>query len=520
MDIIFKSIVGSQAYGTNTPESDIDIKGVYVQPLEDIMGFNYQQQVDVSKDECYFEIKRFLELAMTANPTMLELMFMPKECILIKDKRWDLIVEHRHMFLTKQARKSFGGYAVQQIQKAEGLNKKMNWEKDRVERKTIIDFCYISLKGKSVLLSKYLKDENIDPQFCGMVKLDHMADNYAMYHDTVSQWAKDGNHRFKDEGGEIPSLGFRGIESKDGNQLICSNVPKYTIPCEGTIYFNKSEWGKHCADYQAYTTWIANRNTARYVDSQEHGQKIDGKNLMHCRRLIDTAIEIATTGDLKVKRDNAKYLLSIRKGEVKLKDIIEQAKRDLERVDELFEKSTLPDKCDPKLVNELLVKIRKMTEQEKEERKPMIKKKIDEEMVAARKAKDSLKLATLIAVKVPFDAIAKENSAAPESDYMNALKKVISQYRETATYAIAGSRDALFQTARNSYTLLESYLPQELTEDEVEVMLHNVAKENQLDITKKNMGQLVKLTVAKSEGRTDGKMVSTILNGILTQYSA
>lgn len=62
MKILLKAIVGSQAYGTNTAGSDIDYKGVYAQPIEDLIGFNYKEQIEVSKDEAYFEVRRFLQL--------------------------------------------------------------------------------------------------------------------------------------------------------------------------------------------------------------------------------------------------------------------------------------------------------------------------------------------------------------------------------------------------------------------------------------------------------------------------
>lgn len=358
MEIMFKGIVGSQAYGTNTPTSDVDIKGVYIQPLREVLSFSYKPQVEVSKDECYYEVKRFLELCMSGNPTMLELLFLPEGCIKEATPTWKLIYESRDIFVTKKCLNAFGGYAMQQIQKAKGLNKKMNWEKERIERKTVIDFCYFSEAGPAIPLTKYLKDNGIREDLVGLVKLDHMSDCYTLFHDQVSQWAVDGNHRFKDEGGEVPTLGFRGIGSEDGNQLLLSSVPKYVKPNPGVLYFNKSEWSRHCKDYGEYTTWLENRNTTRYVDTVEHGQKIDGKNLMHCRRLLDMAAEIAQTGTVAVQRPNKDYLLSIRKGEVKLDDIISKAEEDLKALDELYKNSTLPDGVDLKKVEELLLKIR------------------------------------------------------------------------------------------------------------------------------------------------------------------
>ena len=60
------------------------------------------------------------------------------------------------------------------------------------------------------------------------------------------------------------------------------------------------------------------RNEARWVDVKSHGQKIDGKNMMHCRRLMDMAREIGEGKGINVRRENADYLISIRKGEVDL----------------------------------------------------------------------------------------------------------------------------------------------------------------------------------------------------------
>ena len=93
MKIIFKAIVGSQAYGTNTVGSDTDFKGVYVQPTHELVGFGYKEQIEVSKDECYYEVRRFLQLLKSANPTMLELLFMPEDCIIEKHPAFDLILQ-------------------------------------------------------------------------------------------------------------------------------------------------------------------------------------------------------------------------------------------------------------------------------------------------------------------------------------------------------------------------------------------------------------------------------------------
>jgi hypothetical protein len=76
---------------------------------------------------------------------------VPEECIIYKHPVLDELFENRDKFLTKKCKHSFGGYAVQQIKKAKGLDKKMNWEKGRVVRKTPIDFCYVYLGNEQTI---------------------------------------------------------------------------------------------------------------------------------------------------------------------------------------------------------------------------------------------------------------------------------------------------------------------------------------------------------------------------------
>lgn len=144
----------------------------------------------------------------------------------------------------------------------------------------------------------------------------------------------------------------------ESNQLRLSSIPKGETPV-AIISFNKDGYTQHCKDYKEYQEWLENRNEARYVETQEHGQKIDGKNMMHCMRLIRMAQEIGRGEGIKVRRDDAQELLSIRRGEVDLTKLIEMADQAIEEMDSIFDNSDLPNKVDQKLVNNLLIEIRK-----------------------------------------------------------------------------------------------------------------------------------------------------------------
>ncbi len=350
MNILFSAIVGSQSYGTATPQSDIDKKGIFSATYNDLAGFNYKDQIELSKDECYYELRRFLQLAQTANPTILELLYSPEDCILNSSKTYEILRENRHKFLTKVCCASFGGYAVAQIKKAKGLDKKMNYEKSRIERKRPLDFCYIYKDGTTIQADKYFKEEGLKQEYCGLVRLDHIKDCYALYYDYQLQYGKESNR-------VIEPLGYKGIMGDDSNEVRLSSVPKYATP-EVLLYFNKDGYSMHCKDYHEYQTWLENRNIQRYVDTTTHGQKVDGKNLMHCRRLLDMAKEIALEGTLNVRRPNATFLLKIRKGEVSLEQLLEQSEQDVKELDQIYKNSSLPDDVDKNWVNELLLQLR------------------------------------------------------------------------------------------------------------------------------------------------------------------
>lgn len=340
--------MGSQAYGTATLNSDIDIKGIYIQNIFDVGSFNYQQQIMPDKDTTYFEVKRFLELAGSANPTILELMWIPDRCIQIKDPLFIKYIEsNRDIFLTKQCCNSFMGYAVQQIHKAKGLNKKMNWEQDRITRKKPIDFCKFLWRTKNDFrLSSKL--DIIMPSdlanFLVLTKIDNTKQLYKLWN------VYDPN---LGEGWRKPLC--------NNDDLLTSAIPEEIIDkgvC-AIVQYDLDGFQAHCREYNQYQTWLKERNEQRYVDVEGHGQKIDGKNMMHCYRLIQMAKEIVTEHKIIVERPNAQELLDIRYGKYDLQSLIDKADDEIQLIEELYKNSDLPNKVDKEKINQILIDIRK-----------------------------------------------------------------------------------------------------------------------------------------------------------------
>ena len=100
-------VIRGHIYGTNLPTSDVDYSGVFIQSMDDILGFGYKDQINDDKNDIvFYEIKRFLELITANNPNILELLNTPEDCIVYKDPIFDEILQHKKDFITKTCAKS------------------------------------------------------------------------------------------------------------------------------------------------------------------------------------------------------------------------------------------------------------------------------------------------------------------------------------------------------------------------------------------------------------------------------
>ena len=371
---LYLVIRGSHAYGTNIESSDTDYAGVFIQSMDDIFGFNYKEQINDDKnDTVIYEVRRFLQLLASNNPTVLELLNTPEDCVIYKDPVFDLILNDRDKFITKVCAKSFGGYAKQQISKAKGQNKKQNWEKDKLTRKDVLDFVYVIEGEKSIPWKKWNEEGGYEEKFCGVVNVPNAREVYAVYFDkssfscfsdSLSSKIRQRMRKYVIEN-NLPFLSYKGLVKTgeganvaESNALRLSSIPKGETPICNIVY-NKDGYSEHCKDFKSYEDWLANKNEARWVDVKSHGQKIDGKNMMHSKRLMSMAREIAEGKGINVRRDDAEYLISIRRGEIDLETLIAEVEKEIVEIDELFTNSNLPDSVDKNFVNNLLIKIRK-----------------------------------------------------------------------------------------------------------------------------------------------------------------
>lgn len=343
--LLFECVSGSNAYGLALPHSDVDIKGVFVLPQSIYYGLDYIPQInDKKNDVVYYELRRFVELLYKNNPNILEMLNSPADCILYKHSLFDLLKPD--LFLSKQCKETFAGYAMSQIKKARGLNKKIMNPMAR-KRKSVLDFCYVTAGQGAVNLVDWLEHNNYNQADCGLVNIPHMHDVYGLYYD------------------ENNVHNFQGIvRASTVDTVVLSSIPK-GIKQTTLLYFNKDGYKKYCKDYKQYWDWVDKRNESRYQNTLSHGKNYDAKNMMHTFRLLDMAVEILSTGAITVKRPNRAALLAIRNGQFEYNDLVQRAEKQLDKINSLYKTSVLPDLPNKAIIEACLIQIRQAFYNEK-----------------------------------------------------------------------------------------------------------------------------------------------------------
>lgn len=122
--VIYRCVVGSRAYGLEEPDSDTDRRGFYLPPADlhwSLHGVPEQLENDATQ-ECYWELQKFITLALKANPTILECLYTP-----IREDVTPLaqeLLDKRAIFLSKRVHQTYNGYVQSQFRKMQNKREK------------------------------------------------------------------------------------------------------------------------------------------------------------------------------------------------------------------------------------------------------------------------------------------------------------------------------------------------------------------------------------------------------------
>ena len=115
--VIYRCVIGSQAYGLADAESDVDRRGIYL-PAADLHWSLYGVPEQLENDEtqeAYWELQKFLVLALKANPNVLECLYTP-----LVEKATPLAEEllaMKSIFLSRLVYQTYNGYVMSQFKK-------------------------------------------------------------------------------------------------------------------------------------------------------------------------------------------------------------------------------------------------------------------------------------------------------------------------------------------------------------------------------------------------------------------
>jgi hypothetical protein len=124
--VFYRCQVGSKAYGLATEASDDDVRGVYLPPARlhwSLYGLPEQLEMrDERGDQVYWELEKFLRLALKANPNALEALWTP--LVLEGNEMAQELRSLRGAFLSRHIYKTYSGYVLSQFRRMANAQKR------------------------------------------------------------------------------------------------------------------------------------------------------------------------------------------------------------------------------------------------------------------------------------------------------------------------------------------------------------------------------------------------------------
>lgn len=329
---------GSHAYGTNLPESDLDLRGIAVPPRRYLLGYvRYFEQVQQKDpDLTIFDIHKFFMLAAECNPNALEIIFTDPSDHLIVTPAAEKLLAGRDIFISRKVKHTFSGYARSQL-------------------------------GRIELHYRWLKNPPQAPPKRSDFKLperppipeDQLKAAFSMIQKELDSWSVDFIDHF-DRGVRI------SIVNKMSDYLASVQIAateQFAAAAriigfeENMIHMiqREKEFRSKLEEWEKYLDWKNHRNPQRAVLEAKFGY--DTKHGMHLVRLFLMCREMLLTGKVNVKRADAEFLLSIRRGVWSYEELIDWASKEDRNLDQAMKESPLPKEIDKAKVENLCISI-------------------------------------------------------------------------------------------------------------------------------------------------------------------
>ena len=298
--IVVLSVAGSYLYGTDTLNSDKDYLGIYIPTERQLLLNDYPKQKSLPKksglDLQIWSIHYFMKLACQGETMAIDLLHAPDDYIVMKNSTWDYLKRYRKRFFTKKM-KSFVSYARKQAAKY-GI------KGTRIETlETVINAI------KNVPIRGVWEDDVL---------------------------------RLKDIWHKLPKGDH--IHFLDTKPFRMYQVAGKKFQETVTIEYAINQLEKSLTEY-GKRAMLAKEN-----------QGIDWKAISHAVRSIDQVHDILTFGDYEYPLRNADFIRNIKLGKLDFAEVVQPyLEEGMNEIEEMIEKSNLPDEVDKEFWNEWLI---------------------------------------------------------------------------------------------------------------------------------------------------------------------
>lgn len=341
--VLMLCLAGSHAYGTATPTSDTDIRGIIVaRPGVIRAPFRTLREMGIEDEEDgkVYELNNFMELFCDMNPNIIELGFTDDQATLYKNPVWDDLKSFLPKLLNKNVAYRFGGYAMAQLKRIKGHNKHINNPLPEA-KPTQLEFFRLV---QSYLDVKVLKHEDF------MRKLNNMEGVCTLVPFGGDIYGVVPDHRDDVQPMFNPDGSIRKLQYEEIPDSVKKQSPLFIVKYLRQDHMVAKD--KH----HNYWQWVKNRNAARHELEEKFGY--DTKHAMHLVRLLRMGQEIMETGKVIVRRPDAEELLGIRNGTHAYEDIVEWA-TEMDKLirDVLYHESKLPKHSNKQLAEDLILSV-------------------------------------------------------------------------------------------------------------------------------------------------------------------
>lgn len=352
-NLIFLCVSGSHAYGMNTPESDMDIRGIFIAGPESIIGTDKIDQFENStNDIVIYELRKILTLVAEQNPNMQEIPWVDEEDIIFATDEYWSIRKNREKLLSSLVKQRYSCYAVSQIHRVKNhekwLTRELNGEFNK--KPEMIDYCrLVNRDGFTITI----KDKDI---------LEYYIHKTFLTHETNTIF-KVWTIQTKEKPKFLPKFlrpykimkNINGwIDNENCTFYFKESIDKIERNFEGLLFFSKDEFNQVLDQYNKWKEWKENRNEKRHKLEEKY--KYDTKFASHSIRLLRMGYEILTEGKVLVKRPDAQELLDIRNGKWTYEQLLSYAEdMDKVKLEEAYKNTKLPRSVDRVFLNELLI---------------------------------------------------------------------------------------------------------------------------------------------------------------------